>query len=341
MNIDFITEIIIIILCLICVITDLRHGLIKNTVLLTVGSMAILMNIISLLQTKNLNYKNYMIEIFFAIIISFTLYFLKIWAGGDCKMYAMIVLALPYIIVMKKILNISMLMYIPIISFGIGYIYIIIDSIIQRIRTKEKSEKLVQQSLKSFIKYLKYYLLVIFVNSIIFAMCEKLQIDIQNYHYITIISVGIVIIVSRLKILEYKSVVLALFIADIFIGAINLELIYSRQTILLWIAIIITSLFKNFSNNYNYDEIDVDELKEGMILSTASSIFLSSDKYGKFHKISEESLKSRLTKADILNIKEIAHRKKQLEKVSIVRKVPFALFISISTIAVILGSILL
>jgi preflagellin peptidase FlaK len=321
-------------------VTDLRYEQVKNKVLLVFGGFAILLNVIFLIWTKDVNYKSYFIQVIAAVLISLFLYFYKIWAGGDCKLYIVIALSLPCNIVTQKIYGISLLIFIPFLSFGIGYIYIIIDSIVQRIKTKKKNENILSNTIKAFVRYLSYYLLVVFVSSIVLKICELVRINTRLETIVTVICIVVVLLVSHFDVMKYKSVVLTLLIVDVVLGVVNTELLLSSQTILLLIAIIITNFFRIFSNNYNYEEIGIGELKEGMILSAVSSVLLANDRRGKFKKISDESLSSRLTGEDISYIKELSDRNRKLTSVTIVRKIPFALFIAVSVICVIMGELI-
>lgn len=344
MSIDYITEIAILVICLISIFTDLKHGIIRNEHLLIFGTIAIVLNIISSFFNNDIEWSEYFGDVIISIIISLILYFTKIWAGGDCKLYLVIALSMPYCIVSKQTYGISWIIFVPIIAFLVGYLFIIIDSIIQRIRKKEnkdKEENILKKSLDGFIKYLKYYFAIILVNRILSMIYVGLNITTVNQWIALIVNVAIIIIIGKLDILKYKSVVLTLIIVDIVIGVLDIEWIFTGQTILIWIAIIISNILKNFADNYNYEYIDIDKVRTGMILSTVSSVILANDKLSRFKKVSDETLKSRLTEEDVEKIHDVSAKREYLKQVSIVKKIPFALFISVATILVVIGGNLL
>lgn len=344
MSIDYITEIAILVICLISIFTDLKYGIIRNVHLLIFGTIAIGLNIISFFFNKDFERLEYLWAVIISIIISLILYFTKIWAGGDCKLYLVIALSMPYCIVSKQTYGISWTIFVPIIAFLIGYLFIIIDSILQKIQkkdNKEGKENILKKSLEGFIKYLKYYLAIILVNRILSMIYVGLNIATVNKWIALMVNVAIIIVISKLDILKYKSVVFTLIIVDMVIGVLDLEWLFNRQTILIWIAIIISNILKNFADSYNYEYIDINKVRAGMILSTASSMILANDKLSQFKKVSDETLKSRLTEEDVEQIHDFLAKRNYLKQVSIVKKIPFALFISVATILVLIGGNLL
>lgn len=344
MSIDYITEATILVICLISIFTDLKYGIIRNVHLLIFGTIAIGLNIISSFCNKDIEKSEYLWSVIISIIISLILYFTKIWAGGDCKLYLVIVLSMPYCIVSKQTYGVSWIIFVPIIAFFVGYLFIIVDSILHKIRkreNKDKKENILKKSLVGFIRYLKYYLAIILINRILSMIYVGLNITIVNQWIALIINVAIIIIIGKLDVLKYKSVVLTLMIVDIAIGVLDIDWLFTRQTILIWIAIIISNILKNFADSYNYEDIDIDKVRAGMILSTTSSVILVNDKLSRFKKVSDETLKSRLTEEDVEKIYDVSTKRKYLKQVSIVKKIPFALFISVATILVLIGGNLL
>ena len=126
---------------------------------------------------------------------------------------------------------------------------------------------------------------------------------------------------------------------DIYIGIINLNSLFNLKQLLILMTIIFSSLLKHFNNDYNYEEIVIEQLKPGMILSTTSSYIFFNDKLSKYKKISDETLRSRLTEKDIDQIKEVSLKRDYIKNITIMKKIPFALFISLSTIIIILEGV--
>lgn len=340
MNIDYIIIFLIILNCIINSYTDLREGVVRNRILFTVGTLTAFLNIISLYTNWNILSKTYIIQILISMIIALLLYFFKIWAGGDCKFYIFIVISTPCFIVNTFFLGISMIIYIPILAFILGYMYIIVDSLVQKAKKQTKEANLIKKSFLGFVWYLKYFVSIIFINGMITAICIQFNIIIDSYFLLLMINVVIILFINKMGILKYNCVVFFILILDIWLGLLDISTVLNQQILLTWSVIFISNTIRNFASNYNYNEICIDDIETGMILSTKSSIILSNDKLSQFNRISDESLKSRLTEEDIKAIKDFTNKRSYLQKVVIVKKVPFAFFIAIATSVIFLGRIL-
>lgn len=77
-----------------------------------------------------------------------------------------------------------------------------------------------------------------------------------------------------------------------------------------------------------YENVCVDQLRKGMILSTLSSVFMQTSITKGLPGVSTEDLKSRLSLEEIDKIK-IWAKATNTEELTIVKKIPFAIFISI------------
>lgn len=75
-----------------------------------------------------------------------------------------------------------------------------------------------------------------------------------------------------------------------------------------------------------YEEIKIADLKKGMILSTISSMMMQNSRVRGLPSVSTEDLKSRLTEEQVNSICRWSKSRK-IETITIVRKIPFAIFI--------------
>ena len=91
-------------------------------------------------------------------------------------------------------------------------------------------------------------------------------------------------------------------------------------------------VFRLFADKYNYKIIPLSELKPGMILAFVSIIAFMGSKVEGLPTSTTEDLKSRLSVSEVESIKKWAESSKGIETITIVRKIPFALFIAIGTI---------
>lgn len=341
MNIDLVIGTVLMILCFLCIYTDLKYGIIRNKYLVTMGLGAVGLNIISYFLNHEKEWIDCIVPVAVGIVITIALYFLKIWAGGDCKLYLVLAMAMPYHIVNKKMWGISLVIYIPVLAFLYGYLYIILESYVSRIRRKEKEKGSLKKAFAGFVVYLKYYIAILFIQRMLLGFFNWLEIRSVNQWLLFVIDLLFVYMMGRWKLLEYRSVLFVLLAADLMLGILKIDSILNRQTILVWLSIILSNVVRNVSNNYNYKEIPIEELKKGMILSTASSVILANNRANRYSKISDESLRARLTEEDVKDILAFSAGKGSITEVSIVKKVPFAMFIALAAITVMIEGIVL
>ena len=69
--------------------TDLKYGIIPNKLIFPCILVGIVCKIFSSISINLLS------DIILASVISLILFYLKIWAGGDCKLYLAIILLMP------------------------------------------------------------------------------------------------------------------------------------------------------------------------------------------------------------------------------------------------------
>lgn len=204
------------------------------------------------------------------------------------------------------------------------------------LRATLQSNNLKVKVKNDFIRYLKYYIVIIFLSYCMNVFINYLNLQINMWLY-TIIIFGMVYFLIKTSVLESKYVIGVIAFIEVFLGIIQIETLFNKRQLFIWLAVILTSLMKHFNNEYNYEEITIEQLKPGMILSTSSSYIFFNDTLSKYKKISDETLCSRLNEEDIEKINDLKNKRDYIYKITIMKKIPFALFISLSTFMIILG----
>ena len=74
-----------------------------------------------------------------------------------------------------------------------------------------------------------------------------------------------------------------------------------------------------------------------MILSLPTSFSLVNEHSIKFNRLSDESLASRLTQEEVDEICRFCKNNEKFKELFIVKKIPFALFLSLATMIVVIG----
>ena len=93
-----------------------------------------------------------------------------------------------------------------------------------------------------------------------------------------------------------------------------------------YIMVVVLLIFQMTIKTILYEEIKIADLKKGMILSTISSMMMQNSRVRGLPLVSTEDLKSRLTEEQVNSICRWSKSRK-IETITIVRKIPFAIFI--------------
>jgi preflagellin peptidase FlaK len=99
-----------------------------------------------------------------------------------------------------------------------------------------------------------------------------------------------------------------------------------------YILVIILLLCQMMIKTNLYEEVKLIELKKGMILSTFSSIMMQGSRVRGLPSVSSEDLRDRLTQEQVESILRWGEGK-NIETVSVVKKIPFAVFLSLGYIS--------
>ena len=139
-------------------------------------------------------------------------------------------------------------------------------------------------------------------------------------------------VVSGIKILQNKYLVLIIAISVIVIKLLQQQAIISKSMLLNYTIVFLMLLLRLFIDEYNYETIPTKEVKKGMILATSTVVLFLNSKVKGLPLSSTEDLRSRLTQEEVDSILRWEHSKYGSDSIQIVRKIPFAIFISSGTI---------
>lgn len=267
----------------------------------------------------------FLINFVVLVIISFILFYSHSFAGGDCKLILVMGLLYPanyYLIYGNSTITLLFALGIAILY---GYMYLLASSIYGLIRgrnkmTKEYVKRYILSFLKSFISATVY----ISAINVIVVYLHNVNIDI-NAWIIRILCMGLAWLIGKYEFLRKWYVIVGGFILDLFSG-LFVGVIPFSFNLENYILVIILLLCQMTIRTSLYEEIQISELKKGMILSTFSSMLMQGSRVRGLPGISSEDLRSRITADEIDSIKRWAESKKIIS-LTIVRKIPFAVFI--------------
>lgn len=317
-------------LCIICTKSDLTVGKIYNKVLAVFAVLAVIID--------GIYYGCFARDIFFDFlpnfciitIISLYLFYSHSFAGGDCKMSIVLSLLYPARYYLVYGTTITTLFFSLGFAVFAGYVYLLALAIIQLIK-KEVSftaayiKGMIFNFIKSYFSAMAYITLLNCILLNLNGMGIYLNVWISRF-----ICLSIAFFIGRFKVLSKFYLVIPVYSIVLLISLFTktIPISFNPENYLLVLVLLICQITIKTSI---YTNVKVNELKKGMILSTLSSILMQKSITKGLPKVSTEDLKSRLNDEEIESIKLWA-RATRTDELTVVKKIPFAVFISIGFI---------
>ena len=334
--IDYIRIAVLLLLCVYCSITDIKDGIVKNTILLSAGGIGVLLYIIQVVAFGIDDPWIVFISILINAFISLLLYLFHVWAAGDCKMLLAVFILIPPSLSLHSRTPYISLILIPAFAFLFSFFFLIVDSIRAMVKQKHivKKDKLIGTLKVLLIRYISTMSVVLLADKLLFIFFK----DLVNRYWVMIIVINIclVIIVNSIRLFQKAYVFLPIIAVDIV-----LMILYGESPVRYLISfalVLLIMMIRIIISEYNYQMINTSEVEEGMILSTETTMLFLNSKVKGLPPISKEDLRSRLSKEEADSVKRWEKSKYGLRQVKTVRKIPFIIFISIGTLCyIVLG----
>ena len=322
---EIVFVILMVLLGVIVTISDYKLGIIKNKILIRFAVLSLMLDIIYYGFFAQMYVDEFLLNYIVISLVSLFLFYSHSLAGGDCKLIMVFALMYPARWLISYNNNFITLFAVIGISILMGYGYLIIDSIVNLINKKNKFD----------IDYTKKYILNFcssFVATLIYISILNMVLYWINVRFVSI-NVWIIRIacflfawiVSKNPILKKWYVVIPIItlgmLLCLYLGvlpiSLNIEHYIMVFSLLLCQLLIRTGL---------YEEVDITLLEKNMILATASSVIMQGTKMKNMPRISCEDLRDRLTEDEVEAVKRWGKSRK-VQKIMIVKKIPFALFV--------------
>lgn len=329
--VETISLLLILSLCFLSSKSDLRYGIIKNKILLVYFIAGIVINIIYFTFFVNDLVVEYLINVGIVTLISLVLFYTNSFAGGDCKMT--IVLAILYPARFYVVFGTSNSTLIFALSFGIfvGYCYLVINSLWALVTRKTKvtlqyiTGSLIDFS-KSYIAATLYIFILVLIQMVLAMYGVKINVWITR-----ILCMTIAWCIGKYPFFK-KRIPLLVLIVLVVIASVTLKTFPFSLNPENYILVLVLLFCQMAVKTIIYESVDIRNLKKGMILSSMSSMLMQTSITPGLPSISTEDLRSRMTESEVENVRIWAKATKT-ESLTIVKKIPFAIFISIGFIS--------
>lgn len=314
-------------LCIICTRSDVREGIIYNRILVVFTVAAVLIDSIYYAFFARDLLLDFLPNFVIISMVSLYLFYSHSFAGGDCKM--IIVLALLYPARCYFVYGSSIVTLVFAIAFAIfaGYIYLLVSSI-KAIATKKVkiTVEYVKKFLCNFFKsYISAMIYIVLLNCVL-MLCGRFGFFI-NVWVTRCICILVAWCVGRYPIFK-KLFLLVPTLITVVVISVTTQIVPFSLNPENYVLVLVLLLCQMTIRTTIYETVHVNQLQKGMILTTLSSVLMQTSITKGLPGISTEDLKSRLTIEEIESIK-IWAKATHTEELTVVKKIPFAIFVSI------------
>ena len=316
-----------------CSYTDIRNGIIKNKVILfslvTGGIVAVVYYLSFARDDALLFFTNLTIM----TIISLVMYKTNLWAAGDSKLLFLILVLIPARFY-KTGNDFSLVpsIYILVLTFIIAFIFIVIQSIVLRIKNRDRIyTKFHFDDLKATILNYIYCLIYVIGVNYLFVLLVPNFVT-KNGPLVSVLNLFLMILIYKYAFFRSLKLIIPMAVLSI----VELILFYTRYSTLsfdyhIYLYLMVILFLRLISEDYNYQIIPTQEVKKGMIISFKTiTQFLPSRVKG-LPQVTTEDMRTRITEEEAESIKRWENSKYGSSEITIVRKIPFAIFLSLGT----------
>lgn len=268
----------------------------------------------------------YLLSLLLITILAVLLYYFEIWAGGDSKLIIAFIACIPYWCIQK--FSLFYIIYILVFVFSISFIYIITESLFLYFKGEKNLKAKDVFNINTIVKIFVYsgiYSLIRFAESFLFG-----DVYVKYNVIFYMLNIFVLLFIRKYDYLYKNNKVLYSFcICGLYVLLKSL-----RADNIAWnsIFVIVLFMFRWFAEQYNYQEIKTDNVKEGMVLSYMTVTLFQKSKVKGLPIYTQESVKTRITAEEAESICRWKTSKYGKNTIVIVRKIPFAIFICIGFI---------
>ena len=307
-------------------ITDIRDGLIYNKMIVAFLAAALLADIAyyGFFAGEQLSVFLINTGIFAALLLC--LYYARCFAGGDLKLGMVLALLYPAGMYVTYANAQITLFFALAFSIFFGYLYLLGFSAIQIVRgTSKVNGDYIKQYLKRYIRsYITAFVYIVAINLILAIISQNL-ISIPAW-IAWVLCFAVAWISRRVTIMRNRWVLGAVILLDIALSivlrAVPISLnpgTYAFTAVLILCQMTVSSCL--------YQEVPTDQVQAGMILSTYSSLRMRGSRVSNLPGVSREDLRDRLTPEQAESVRRWAGSAHGQPTVTIMRKIPFAIFL--------------
>ena len=220
-----------------------------------------------------------------------------------------------------------------------AYLYILLESLYIGIKEKNFFKiNLLKTDIILLIKqYIKCTCIVTILDFLLRLVLPKIYLS--NPELIAMINMIAVMTSYHIKFLDKVFTICLLIAATVVCFLISGGISFNNR-IEVYAIVFIVLLFRLCAEKYNYKVIPTAKVEKGMVIAYPTVLYFISSKINGLPKKTTEDMRSRITEDEARSIQRWENSKYGQPTIVIVRKIPFAIFISIGSIIYVIIRIL-
>lgn len=325
--------------------TDCKESIVKNRTLAKCGIIALVLDLIYYIGFASEFISLSAANLFLLTMVAIAFYGYHLWAAGDSKLLFVVGLSIPGRFYSFWDIGFWSGFAIIVFTFSIAFIFVIVESVVLGIRNKDlfKVSFHKPRFFEGIISYLSMVGTILVINYILDLFFHKFYNNDSIFTAAISFLVALTLIHLRNK-LSFRVIVYYTAAIWIIIFALTLTSIITLSTtfdVRSWLLVLGIMGVRLIAEKYNYKAIPTSEVRKGHILSAATIMSFKPSRVQGLPTGMTEDLRSRITENEAESIHRWEHSALGKPYVVIVRKIPFATFISTGTIIFLLIEVIM
>ena len=318
--------------------TDVKFGIIPNRMLMCAMGTGIVVNLVYSFVTSGAYLTEYLSNVALLSVFALLLYALRLWAAGDSKLLIAVAFCLPGRFLTFWDIGMFASFSIVAIAFITAFIFVLGESVVLGIRNQDLFKSL---PAFDFPRYACSYLFTVAATTVFFVLFQRIVPRVFAEHGFMLMAVDLVVVLVLMQ-LRNRFQLRTLWVAAAVMWVAVLALIFSGNVVVLphlnlfaWALTLLVSFACVLAGKYGYQEVPTSTVQAGMILSAGTVLSFRLSRVKGLPSGLSEDLTCRLSGDEAASVRRWERSAHGKPCVTIVRKLPFALFIGIGTVALV------
>lgn len=325
--------------------TDCRTSQIKNRTLLLCAAAAAIVDVLYYCAWAGEFFVPFLSNLGLLSLLAVLFYSYHLWAAGDSKLLITVALCLPGRFLTFWDIGPFSGFFIVVVTFSVAFLYIIGETVF--LGVKEKNLFQIYRQRFDIKQYVVSYLSMAAATTLISIILSRIFPQLYMRNTPLLMALNFLIVLSLIQVRSHFSmkVLLAatviMWVVLIVLFALKIYPVSLSFNLRSLVYVLLIMLVWAFAEKYNYQTIPTSNIKAGQILSMATVMSFKPSRVQGLPTGTTEDLRSRLTDSEAESIRRWEKSALGKPYVVIVRKIPFAVFISIGTIAFLIVEVLM